>query len=776
MQDIYYKSFRLCFILHKRAVDQLSRQHAGVYNHYGQANRSEDVGVAFLSTDEKWTSLNSAVTSLLGYTEEQLLGRGFIELVHRDSVELHNEMMGALRIGEIPFFECEMKLIQADGTPVLLLLHAVLVSNPSTGVKLHYLIHLTEVYEDKTAAFSAPPSAELYRLIAGNIRDVVYLATPDNICRYCSPSVREVLGYEPEELIGRDIRGLIHPDDLTMLQDSQNTAELQSIQLRILHAEGHYLWIEFTVRRVEDRQQGSMLAVGRDVTERKAVEQRLQESIERYTSLKKYNHDAIISLDLQGNIINGNEQACQLTGYTIPELAGMNVSLIVGANHLEDVIGYTDESSCKERNINHVRHKDGHTVEVLTTIAPIIINKERVGLYIIVKDITEQKKLLIAKETAENTNRAKSEFLAMMSHEIRTPMNGVLGMTDLLLDISEPGSLQHEYLEVIRQSGDTLLNIINDILDFSKNEAGKTALHEESFVLKNCMDSALELLLHKAESKGLFIEVTISPEVPMNLVGDADRLKQVLLNLVGNAVKFTSTGGVKIEVRTAARADNHITLQFTVADTGIGIPKEAQGHLFEPFFQSDQFMGRRHEGTGLGLAISKQLVELMGGTIRLDPHVEQGATFVFTVVLREEDRGSAGQPGSELADPDTVGRTLRILVAEDNEINQLVLRKILEKRGFAVNVATDGLQVVEMVKEAAYDIIFMDVQMPGMNGLEATAIIKETVPEEEQPIIIAVTANALKGDREMCLEAGMDEYISKPLRSEAITNIIDKFF
>ncbi|KAI7260797.1 hypothetical protein KC345_g9970 [Hortaea werneckii] len=664
----------------------------------------------------------------------------------------------------------------ADGSAVPVLLHVAWISEPSTGAGLYYIVHLTGLPRPESIDELPAPPEGLYRLIADNIRDIVYYATPGGICTYCSPSVAEVLGYTPEELIGRDLRGLVYPEDLAAMSIPQ-TLELPSVQLRILNASGEYVWIEFTLRSVEDSGGQCMLAVGRDVTQRKNVEQKLQESVERYTSLKKYNHDAIISLDLEGNIINGNEKAVQLTGYSIPELVGMSVGRIIGNHHLQDVIGFWQPDGAAERNIDLVWHKDGHSVEVLTTIAPIIINQDKVGFYIIVKDITEQKKLLIAKETAENTNRAKSEFLAMMSHEIRTPMNGVIGMTDLLLDLSEPGSQQREYLEIIRQSGESLLNIINDILDLSKIEAGKTKLHEEPFVLQHCMDSALELLQLKAENKGLAIKVEVSPDVPEHLIGDGERLKQILINLVGNAVKFTHAGEIKVSVQRIAGSAAAVTLQFTVADTGIGIPEDARSRLFEPFYQLDHFMSRKTEGSGLGLAISKQLVELMGGKIYLDTTAEQGATFVFTAVLKAEMQ----PPPPEEADglllsPQQLNRSLRILVAEDNAINQIVLRKILEKRGFAVDVAEDGLQVVEMVNHRSYDLIFMDVQMPGMNGLEATSAIRETQPADSQPVIVAVTANALKGDREQCLEAGMDEYISKPLRSETIVNVIGKFF
>ncbi|MDF9843101.1 MULTISPECIES: PAS domain-containing hybrid sensor histidine kinase/response regulator [unclassified Paenibacillus] len=754
------------------------RHHPETLSHLGQAYQEGTVGIAFLSVEQKWTSISPEVTSLLGYTEEQLLGQDFRELLFNDSVELYSGKMGALQTSGVPFFESGIEMVHALGRVVPLLLHLMLISDPSTGTALYYIIHLTERKEDTAGPGGYVSGDELYRLMAVNIRDIVYYATPDQICRYCSPSVREVLGYEPAQLTGRDISSLVHPDDLAPLSSlsGPQAEEIERIQLRVLHADGRYVWIEFTLRALKDQDSPGMLAVGRDITERKNVEQKLQESIERYTSLKKYNHDAIISLDLCGNIINGNEQACQLTGYTIPELAGMSAARIIGEQQLDEVLNYSGVNGGREQDIEVVWHKDGHCVEVLTSIAPIIINKARVGFYIIVKDITEQKKLLIAKETAESTNRAKSEFLAMMSHEIRTPMNGVIGMTDLLLDISEQGSVQREYLEIIRQSGDTLLNIINDILDFSKNEAGKTELHEQPFVLKDCIDSVLELLLRKAEIKGLAMRVHIDPDVPGTVIGDSDRLKQVLLNLVGNAVKFTYTGGVTVKVSLLEQQAGQTRLQFSVADTGIGIPEDFRDQLFEPFVQLDHFMGRRHEGTGLGLAIAKQLVELMGGSIRLNTSVRQGAEFEFTVRLRLQNGLSEEQEGALPAASGQVSRVLRILVAEDNEINQIVLRKILEKRGFAVDVVADGLEVVRMTGGTDYDLIFMDVQMPGMNGLEATRIIRQSLPPERQPVIIAVTANALKGDREQCLEAGMDEYISKPLRGEAVTNLISKFF
>jgi len=743
--------------------------------HYKNLHKSAVVGAAFLSTDEKWTSINPAVTAMLGYTEEQMQGRSFSEFVYGEDLELHKSMIMTLNDQSLPYFEHEIRLLHQSGESVPCILRFTLISNPSTGTKLYYMVNWMEGYGPEQAEKIPEFGEEWFRMITSNIRDLIYLIGPDNNCRYCSPSVTEILGFEPEDIIGRDNHFLIHPEDMGVLELPESAIDGR-IQLRIRRVDDVYIWIEFSLRTVEDFMGRNLLVVGRDITDRITIEQKLQESVERYTSLKKYNHDAVISLDLLGNIINGNEKARQLTGYSIGELTGMNVARLVGNDHLKDILTYSPENSSQKHNINEVRHKDGHFVEVLTTIAPILINNTKVGFYIIVKDITEQKKLLIAKETAENTNRAKSEFLAMMSHEIRTPMNGVIGMTDLLLDMSEPDSPQWEYLDIIRKSGDILLAIINDILDFSKIEAGRTELNEARFSVRDCIFSAVDVLTHKADMKGIFIDVSISPELPEFLLGDEERMKQILLNLIGNAIKFTNEGGVTLSAVVLESAVQETVLQFTVADTGIGIPADQQNRLFEPFHQLDHSMNRQHEGTGLGLAITKKLVELMGGHIALQSGYP-GATFVFTLTFLEEGHAArSNQVMQTVPAGERTERQLKILVAEDNEINQIVMRKILEKRGHSVRVVADGTEVVGALSRESYDLIFMDVQMPRMNGIEATKVLRESLPPDKLPVIVAVTANALKGDREHCLEAGMNDYISKPIKNDAIGQVIRKYF
>ncbi|WP_082112359.1 PAS domain-containing hybrid sensor histidine kinase/response regulator [Paenibacillus sp. DMB20] len=538
-----------------------------------------------------------------------------------------------------------------------------------------------------------------------------------------------------------------------------------------------YLYLRGNVTFDEKGKPIRINGIIQDITDRKEVELKLQETVERYTSLKKYNHDAVISLDLNGNIIHGNIMAEKLTGFSIKELEGMSLSRLVGTTNLRKILKESLNDASIDNNINSIKHKEGHLVEVITTIAPIIINSENVGFYVIAKDITEQKKLLIAKETAESTNRAKSAFLAMMSHEIRTPMNGVIGMTDLLMESTELNEEQKEYVHIIRKSGESLLNIINDILDFSKIESGKTTLVQEPFNIRVLVSETVDLLTAKAAKKGLKMAWSVSDQIPYVVIGDAERLKQVLINLIGNSLKFTFSGGVHIEVGSKQTSGKCIEIECAISDTGIGIQEEKIDQLFQPFYQLDHFMTRKHEGTGLGLAISKKLVDLMGGQIWVEPHGDDpGVTFKFTVIMDLAEPEGELREDVEAAEHADQSRRLNILVGEDNETNQLVIRKMLEKQGHAVSMATNGQEVLEKLQYRKYDLVFMDIQMPEMNGIEATRIIRRTFPPDHMPIIVAVTANALKGDRELCLASGMDEYITKPLKSAVLAEVIDRFF
>ncbi|OAB45774.1 PAS domain S-box protein [Paenibacillus antarcticus] len=600
-----------------------------------------------------------------------------------------------------------------------------------------------------------------------------------------SEQLLEVYHWEAREVGPQslDIYDLVQGDEQGRFKESiakvlDEGSEL-CFEFQHIQADGivHYLHLRGVLALDENGNTARMNGTVQDITDRKMVELKLQEMLERYTSLKKYNYDAVISLDLEGNIVNSNARAQELTGYCVNAMIGLSISEIIGSQHLQSILAYSMNDVIIENNIESITHKSGLCVDVLVTIVPIIINEENVGFYILIKDITEQKKLLIAKETAESMNKAKSEFLTIMSHEIRTPMNGVIGMAELLLETTQLDTQQREYLEIIRKSGDGLLGIINDILDLSKIESGKVVLQEKPLEVRSCIADILDVLSPTAEEKKLNMSYWVNPNVPESFIGDTDRLKQVLMNLIGNAVKFTFSGDITINVDLVSRNYNNTELKFVIKDTGIGIPQAKVNQLFEPFSQVDHFMTRNYEGTGLGLAISKKIVELMGGTISLEDLDEVGATFVFTIHLKES-QGNVKVMDNRLfsIDHKESEPSLRILIAEDNEINQLVLKKMLEKQGHTTHVVSNGNEVIQQLAYERYDIIFMDVQMPEMNGFEATAIIRETISSELCPIIIAVTANALKGDREKCLAAGMDNYISKPIKSLVLKEVIAEYF
>jgi PAS domain S-box-containing protein len=617
-----------------------------------------------------------------------------------------------------------------------------------------------------------------------------------------------MLGYTADEVMNK-----ITPADISDPQELIARAKVLSIEFATTIMPGFEALVFKASRGIEDiyeltyvRRDGSRfpavvsvtalrdaqdtiigyLLIGTDNTARKLVEaeqrkldQRLRDQQFYTRSLIESNIDALMTTDPSGIITDVNKQMEALTGctrdeligapfksyFTDPERAEAGIKLVLSEKKLTDY----ELTACA---------RDGKQT-VVSYNATTFYDRDRTlqGVFAAARDVTERKRveaeLQQAKAAAESASQTKSDFLASMSHEIRTPMNAIIGIADLLAK-TPLSPEQNKYVQIFRRAGDNLLNLINDILDLSKVEASQLELERTGFSLNDLLEKVREMVAVRAHEKGLTLVCEIAPEVPRDLVGDPTRLRQVLLNLLGNAIKFTESGEVALRVTPDANSTVSGSLRFTISDTGIGIPSEKLGAVFERFTQADSSTTRRYGGSGLGLTISKRLVELMGGCIRVESDVAKGSVFSFTVPLEIWAGATRRATVSVGADPEPPLPALRILLVEDSPDNRTITVAYLRDTPYQVEIAENGAIAYEKFTAGHYDLLLMDRQMPIMDGLTATRAIRvwEQTNHRAPTPIIALTASALKGDQEKCVAAGCTAYLTKPIKQEVLLQAI----
>ncbi|AHG93420.1 PAS sensor protein (plasmid) [Gemmatirosa kalamazoonensis] len=867
--------------------------------------------------------------------------RSFMARVHPDDrARVRRGMVEARR--RTDGVSVEHRVVRPDGQVRVVLAQSRLEHEDGRPVRVVGTLH--DITERTASRDALREQQEFLRQVIDTIPNLVFAKHRDGRFTLVNKATADAYGVTPEELLGKtdadvnaDAAEVEHfrRDDLAVMD---SLTERFIAEEPVTDPSGRTRWLQTVKRPIvsADGRADQLLGVSTDITQRKHAEATLAQ----FAAIVASSTYAIVSTDAAGTILSWNPGAERLFGYTDEEIIGRSVAVLRPVAERAGLAERLDrmrlEAPVYQREEVRIR-KDGAPVDVAVSRAPIRDEAGRfVGVSAIYHDITErltaEQRLLAAREAAEAASAAKSEFLANMSHEIRTPMNGVLGMLELALDVAASPE-QRDYLGVARASAESLLDIINDILDFSKIEAGKLELDVAPFRLGEAVADTVVALAVQAHEKGLELTVDVAPDVPVTVTGDVGRLRQIVVNLVGNAIKFTHEGEVSVRVALLAETTRDVTVQLSVSDTGIGIAAEQQRAVFEAFAQADASTTREYGGTGLGLAITERIAALMGGRVRVESEPGRGSTFHVTMTLGRGDRDTAehaalapaelaelavlvvddnatnrhilertvagwGMRPTAVADatsalaaledgvargapfdvilldaqmPDVDGfalaervrenprltgatimmlssaqqrdaaarcralgiarylvkpvvraslldalvaslggrqaptagpprgpsptgvppreaahaeRPLRVLLAEDNPVNQRLATVVLQQRGHAVTAVPNGRLAVEAWQRASestpFDVVLMDVQMPEMGGFDATAEIRRREAERRdagrggtRTPIVALTARAMKGDREACLAAGMDAYLSKPLRSHELLAVLD---
>ncbi len=595
-------------------------------------------------------------------------------------------------------------------------------------------------------------------------------------------AAERTFGWTFDEIAGKNMANHIIPPELREAHERGMRHYLASgegpvlgsrIQLQAQHRDGQRFPVEVAICPIDTPEGPLFTAFLRDISQHIADQTEMRLAARAFET-----SEAMFITDADACIIRVNRAITRISGYQEHEILGRKASVLASGRHDADFYKRMWASLLQDgewKGEIQNRRKDGEIFPEYLNISAVHDDQGSITHYVAhLVDISDQKakeqQLRMASQKARQADEAKGRFLAVMSHEIRTPMNAVLGILGLLRD-TPLNAEQKELIRTGRESGELLLSIINDILDFSKMEADKLELEHSAFDLHQMLAQSMELLRSRAEQKGLALILHLGDDLPRYVRGDACRLRQVLVNLINNAVKFTNSGNITVLTSAVASREYSFELHCEVQDTGIGIPREKQNGLFDEFAMVDQSHSRAYEGTGLGLAISKRLVFLMGGQIGVESQPGIGSRFFFHVELKtagaEEVKRTGDQESLPLPNPDS-----RILLAEDNPANQKVIRAILQGAGLQVDIVNNGQEAVEALGKLPYDIVLMDISMPRMDGMEATRAIRAMAGAISKIPIVALTAHALTGDRERFLANGMNDYLTKPTDKAATLRCI----
>ncbi|MDW7690511.1 PAS domain S-box protein [Flammeovirgaceae bacterium SG7u.111] len=625
---------------------------------------------------------------------------------------------------------------------------------------------------------------KLYIDLLKNLQEGFVITDQEDKILFTNEQMSNLTGYSLDELIGQKAFQPFLPPSAWDSFEKKQTEESERFEIEQYCKDGSKIWIQVNAAPYKDAE-GNIIgtfALVSDITQRKLAEKALKKSEEKLSLIIDTALDAVIMINSKSVITQWNKQAELIFGWKEKEAIGSYIHELIMPKqyvsaHSDGMNRYIKTGKAVVLNqrieISAIRkNKEEFPIELAITPIPF---EDELHFSAFVRDITDRKKaekdLLEAKQVAEDSAKAKELFLAKMSHEIRTPMNAILGLSEIMLK-TKLSETQNKYLDAVRFSAKNLLVIINDILDFSKIEADKLNLEEIPFSIEEVIENIYQLVQHKAEEKGIVFNIYFNQLIQEIVLGDPVRLNQTLLNMVNNAIKFTEVGSVKLSCNLQQETPTHQYLLFQVEDTGEGIPEEKLEYIFDSFEQADVSISRKYGGTGLGLTISKQLIELMGGEINVKTSLKKGTIFSFVIPFKKTSQDILEiKSDDEFKNRDYKG--FQILLVEDNRINRFFASTILEQKSFKVETAENGKIGIEMLEKGDFDIVLMDIQMPIMNGIEATQIIRNKLKMEVP--IIALTANAYQKDLENYKKVGMNDYVVKPFEEHTLLEKIDDY-